>query len=202
MTRLNKKVLCFVDESGTPGRADFMLGAVAVHARDVSVAESLLLAQRPVGAGEIHATDVEGIVARRLLQELKDATADRRMVLLNKRGAHHPGSQHEVYVAATVEIVKVAIKRFASLHRIREIGNVELILDRNGINSSIECQLAFEKARRDDGRFRAVAHIAAVDSGAARFLQVADLVAYARRWCDQGEIDARRLRDACGVELL
>ena len=202
MARLNKKVLVLVDESGTPGASDFMLGAVAIAARDVAVAGSALAGLRPSNAGEMHAVDMEGHVARAVLKELRPGLGQRSMVLINKASAHHLGARPEVYAAAAIEITKVAIRRYAALEQIRQIGNVELILDRTEINTVAACQEALLRAQEEDGLFKAVAHVATVDSCAAPFLQVADLTAYLRRWVNGQEITAKRLRDECGIELL
>lgn len=202
MARLNKKVLVLVDESGTPGEPDFMLGAVAIAARDVAVAGSALAELRPGNAGEMHAVDMEGHVARTVLKKLRPVLDQRSMVLVNKASAHHRGARPEVYAAAAIEITKVAVRRYAALEQIRQIGNVELILDRTETNTVAICQEALSRAQEEDGLFKAVAHIAAVDSCAVPFLQVADLTAYSRRWVNGQEITAKRLQDECGIELL
>jgi len=202
VARLNKKVLVLVDESGTPGAPDFMLGAIAVAARDVAVAGSALAGLRPGNAGEMHAVDMDGQAARAVLGGLKPVLGQRSMVLINKASAHHHGERPEVYAAAVIEITKVAIKRYAARERIAKIGNVELILDRTEVNTHAACQKALADAQESDGLFKAVAHVASVDSCAVPFLQVADLTAYARRWVDNGEITAKQLTDACGIELL
>ena len=179
-----------------------MLGAVAMAARDLAVAASSLAKLRPGNAGEMHAVDMEGHAARAVLRELRLALDQRCMVLINKASAHHHGGRPEVYAAAVIEITKVAIKRYAARERIPKIGNVELILDRTEINTDAICQKAFAGAQKADGLFKAVAHVASIDSCAVPFLQVADLTAYARRWVDSGEITAKRLTDECGIELL
>ncbi|WP_299657060.1 hypothetical protein [uncultured Jannaschia sp.] len=191
-----------MDESGTPGDPDFMLGTVAIAARDVAVAGSVLARLRPGNAGEIHAVDMAGRDARVILERLQADLNARGVIFLNKASAHHQGAASEVYAAAVIEVTKVAIQRYAALKRIPKIGNVELLLDRTGINTSMDCQAALTRAQRDDGRFKAVSHIAMVDSCAVPFLQIADLNAYARRWISSGEITAKQLRDECGVELL
>lgn len=202
MARLNKKVLVLIDESGTPGAPDFMLGAVAMAARDLAVAANTLAGLRPGNAGEMHAVDMEGHAARAILRDLRLAMDQRSMVLINKASAHHHGRRPEVYAAAVIEITKVAIRRYAACEHISQIGNVELILDRTEINTNATCQQAFARAQKTDGRFKAVAHVASIDSCAVPFLQVADLTAYARRWVDNEEITAKRLTAEYGIELL
>ncbi len=202
MAKLNKKVLVFVDESGAPGDTDFMLGAVAIAAKDVAFASSVLAGLRLGNASEIHAVDMTGRHARAILERLRIGMEKRGAIFVNRASAHHQGSAPEAYAAAVIEVTKIAIHRYAVLKRIQKIGNVELLLDRTGINGSTDCQAALERAQQEEGRFKAVSHIATVDSCAVPFLQVADLTAYARRWVSGGQITARQLSDQCGVELL
>ncbi|WP_288959690.1 DUF3800 domain-containing protein [uncultured Sulfitobacter sp.] len=202
MAGLNKRVLVFIDESGTAGESDFMLGAVTIAARHASVAESILSSFREHNAGELHANKMEGVVVRRLLRQFHVATKDRGLIFLNKASAHHHGTAAQIYAAAVIEIVKAAIRRYGKLNNIHPIGNVELILDRNDTNKSEECTRILATAQREDKLFKAVEHIACVDSTAARFLQVADLVAYSRRWQEREEINGKRLEQECGIKLL
>jgi len=168
----------------------------------VAVAGSVLAGLRPGNAGEIHAVDMAGRDARVILERLRTELETRGVIFVNKASAHHQGTAPEVYAAAVIEVTKVAIQRYAALKRISKIGNVELLLDRTGINTSTNCQDILARAQREDGRFKAVSHIATVDSCAVPFLQIADLAAYARRWTGTGEITAKQLSDECGVELL
>lgn len=202
MSRLNKKVLVLVDESGTAGEPDFMLGAVAVAADRVAELSRSMMMLRPTGAGEAHAVNMSGIGGRKLVRRIVGTSAGQGLVLVNKASAHHVGTRPEIYAAAVIEIVKVAIQRYARRHHISGIGNIELILDRNEINAKQVCLARLQKAKEVDGRFKAVQHIAAVDSAAVPFLQLADLVAYSRRWRDAEELDASQLRRECGIELL
>lgn len=61
----------------------------------------------------------------------------------------------------------------------RNIGNVELIMDRNGHNTYPEFMDLIQFAMQEDGRFRAVEHVTQIDSAASRMLQLSDIVAYA-----------------------
>jgi hypothetical protein len=56
-------------------------------------------------------------------------------------------------------------------------------------------------ARAHDGRFRAVNQVVRLDSAAARLLQLADIVAYSRKWVIAKEIGAASLRDRFGIQM-
>ena len=200
--RLNKKILVLIDESGTPGDSDFMLGAVAIAARHAGKMGSAFVALRDGAGGEAHAADMTGMTCRGLLRDTGSAMADMPVVTLNVSASHHVGSREEIYARGVIETVKATILRYGRAASLQSIGNVELILDRNGINETDAFRARMAAAQRTEGRFRAVSHVAALDSAAAPLLQVVDLVAYARRWRDSGEIDARTLERQCGVELI
>lgn len=53
-----------------------------------------------------------------------------------------------------------------------------------------------------DGKWKEIAAEAAVDSAASRLLQLADVVAYARKSIVAEEFNARGLRERFGIELL
>ncbi|WP_371158373.1 DUF3800 domain-containing protein [Jannaschia sp. 2305UL9-9] len=200
--RLNKKILVFIDESGTAGDPDFMLGAVVVASRHAGMVGSAFIGLRNGSGGEAHAAEMKGETCRRLLRETRGALSDVPVVTLNVSASHHTGGRDEIYARGIVEAVKVATLRYGRITGLQSVGNVELILDRNGINETDAFRARMVSAQKTEGRFRGVSHIAALDSAAAPLLQMADLVAYARRWRDAGEIDARRLDLECGVSLL
>ena len=55
---------------------------------------------------------------------------------------------------------------------------------------------------KEEGRFRAVEHYAAIDLAASRLLQLADMVAHSRKWIVTGKIKADVLRDRFGIQTL
>ena len=57
--RLNKKILCFVDEHGTAGAGDLYLGAVFVFAREAGGIDKRFSDLLPASAKEIRAGDLD-----------------------------------------------------------------------------------------------------------------------------------------------
>ncbi len=200
--RLNKKILVCVDESGTPGDVDFMLGVVAVASRHAGLIGNTFIDLRGGLGGEAHAADLSTEAGRSLLRSTKAALAEYPFVTLNVSASHHEGNREEVYAKGVVEAVKVAILRYGRAAGLQSVGNVELILDRNGMNETGTFRGRMSDAQQSDGRFRGVSHVAALDSAAVPLLQIADLVAYARRWRDAGAVNAQLLEQECGVALL
>ena|GEM_PF-2575805 len=56
-------------------------------------------------------------------------------------------------------------------------------------------------SQQHDGRFRAVRRVARLDSAASRLLQLADVVAYSRKWVTNGTYNARPLRERFGIQM-
>ncbi|PIO99134.1 hypothetical protein CJ014_11710 [Pleomorphomonas carboxyditropha] len=202
MARLNKKILCFVDEYGTAGEPGFALGCVIVWARECGRLDKTFSDLLPASVNEVHAADWEKEVVQGVLGRLKQATLSQNMILLNKPYSLKTGSRPEIYANALVETVKFAIKRFRAANRGgRFIGNVEVIVDACEQNTDLRFLRTIEKARLEDGLFKAVIRVVTLDSAASRVLQLADLVAHARSWIVNGEENAKGLRDTYGIEV-
>ena len=81
------------------------------------------------------------------------------------------------------------------------IGNVELILDVNHQNNRPAFDETLMQAKAQDGRFRGVTRFSRIDSSASRLLQLADLVAYSRKWIVSAEMNAKGLKDRFGIQM-
>ena len=204
MAALNKRILCFIDECGTAGEEGFALGCVMAWARECGRADKAFSDLLEANANELHAARVSKGYLQSLLGRYAQTERPKGMILLNRLGTVAQGSRSAIYAGNVIEIVKVAIGQFRSLHGIggRGIGNVELILDRNHQNSDPECRALLEDASQNDGRFKAVASIVQIDAAASRLLQLADAIAYSRMWIHRGEENAKGLREKFGIQVL
>ena len=203
MTRgLNKKVLCFIDESGTAGSGPFQLGALFVLAREAGRLDKAFSDLLPADANEVHAVKMANGYLQGLLDRLHGGADLDRVVMINQHFQGRQGGPPVVYAQAVVETVKIGMKRFRSVLGRDSVGNVDVITDVNQHNDHPDFDAEMERARRDDGRFRGVNRVVRLDSGASRLLQLADVVAYARRWIIDGEMNAHGLREKYGIDLL
>lgn len=204
MARLNKRILCFIDECGTAGEPDFALGCVMVWARDAGRADKALSDLLEPNVNELHAVSLQQEYLQSLLARFAQTETPVGMVMLNKIGMPMVGTAPQIYASSVIEVVKIAAKQFREENRIRDqnIGNVELILDRNEQNTHPEFLAAIATAKEQDGRFRAVTHVTQIDSAASRMLQLADVVAYARMWIRRGEENAAGLRQNYKIRVL
>lgn len=200
--RLNKKVLCFIDEYGTAGVAPFHLGAVFVLANEAGRLYKCFSDLLEPNANEIHAANLTDGYLQGLLHRLwMDAPRD-RVVMLNQKFAAQDGDPPLLYAQALVETVKIGLKRFRGVLGRNTIANVDVITDVNHHNDHPQFAAELERARLEDGRFRGVNRIVRLDSAASRLLQLADVVAYARKWIVAEELNAQGLRDRFGIEVL
>lgn len=199
---LNKKVLCFIDEYGTAGTASFHLGAVFVMANEAGRFDKRFSDLLEPTANEIHAVNLNDGYLQGLLQRFWNAAPQDRLVMLNQKFTAANGEPPVLYAQAVVETVKIGLKRFRGILGRTSIANVDVITDVNHHNDHPGFLAELERARLDDGRFRGVNRIVRLDSAASRLLQLADVVAYARKWIVAEEFNAQGLRDRFGIELL
>jgi len=200
--RLNKKVLCFIDEFGTAGTAPFHLGAVFVLASEAGRLDKCFSDLLEANANEIHAANMSDGYLQGLLHRLWNEAPQDRIIMLNQKFAMQDGDPPILYAQAVVETVKIGLKRFRTVLGQNTIANIDVITDVNHHNDHPAFQTELDRARHDDGRFKGVNRIVRLDSAASRLLQLADVVAYARKWIVAEDLNAQGLRDRFGIELL
>lgn len=157
--RLNKKVLCFIDEYGTAGTAPFHLGAVFVLANEAGRLDKGFSDLLEANANEIHAVNLTDGYLQGLLDRLKNEARLDRVVMLNQKFAMQEGEPPVLYAQAVVETVKIGLKRFRSVLGRDSVSNVDVITDVNQHNDHPDFDAELQRARRDDGRFRGVNRI-------------------------------------------
>ena len=200
--KLNKKVLCFIDEHGTAGAGPLHLGGVLVLARDAGRVDKAFSDALEPTANEIHAVGLDDLYLQTLLTRFRDSVAPDGLTMINQHIAPKGGEPPVLYAKAVVETVKAGLKRFQTdVLRRDTIGNVDVILDLNHHNEHPAFDAEIALAQRHDGRFRAVRRVARLDSAASRLLQLADVVAYSRKWVTNGTFNARSLRDRFGIQM-
>lgn len=203
MTRLNKKILCFVDEYGTAGNQGFALGCAILWAHECGKADKAFSDLLPASVNEVHAANwskpqLQGIMSRFAQTEMPNSIR-----MLNKASDVFVGDRPEIYAKALVETVKVAVKRFRGGNQVgQQINNVEVLIDINEQNSHPRFAEFIAQARENDGLFKSVTRVVAIDSAVSRMLQLADVVAHSRAWINNDEVNAKGLREAYKIEVL
>lgn len=200
---LNKKIFCFVDEYGTAGVGDLYLGAVFVMAREAGRVDKCFSDLLEPNANEIHAVDLADGYLQGLMQRFWLAVPPGRLIMINRKIGMKSGQPPVLYAQALIETVKIGLKRFRTdvLDR-TTIGNVEVITDANQHNGHPAFAAEIIKARSSDGVFRAVNQVVRLDSAASRLLQLADTVAYSRKWILGKEMNAAGLRERFGIQIM
>ena len=192
---LNKKVLFFLDEYGTAGTGAFFFGGVIVLARDAGRMDKCFSDLLEANANEIHASHLDDIYLQGLLQRFWTGRPNDQVVLINQKVPPKGGEAAVQYAQAVIETVKIGLRRFQQdVLRRETIGNVDVIIDANHHNQHPAFEAAMTSARAHDGRFRAVNQVTRLDSAAARLLQLADIVAYSRKWVIARDMNAIRDR--------
>jgi hypothetical protein len=200
--KLNKKVLCFVDEYGTAGSGDLYLGVVLVLARDAGRIDKCFSDQLEPSANEIHAVDLADGYLQGLMQRFWERAPKDGMIMINRKLTSTGGSPPVLYAKALIETVKIGVKRFRKDILVSDrIGNIEVITDVNQHNSHPDFAAAIAAAQ-NDGAFRGVTRVVCLDSSASRLLQLADTVAHSRKWILGAEINAGGLRSRFGIHTM
>jgi hypothetical protein len=203
MARLNKKILCFVDEYGTAGSEGFSLGCVMIWAHECGKADKAFSDLLPASVNEVHAVNWNTASLQGILARLAQTEAPGSLLMLNKRFSSSFEDRPIQYAKSLIEAVKVSIGRFSKIQNIRmTVGNVEVIVDTNEHNTHASFVDHIEIARQSDGRFRAVTRVISLDSTASRMLQLADVVAHSRTWIDKAEYNAKGLHENYKIEVL
>jgi hypothetical protein len=82
---LKKKVLCFIDESGTAGSGPFQLGALFVLARDAGRLDKAFSDLLPSDANEVHAVRLSNGYLQGLLDRLRAGADLDHVVIVGAR---------------------------------------------------------------------------------------------------------------------
>ncbi|WP_315927448.1 DUF3800 domain-containing protein [Mesorhizobium sp. SP-1A] len=203
MPRLNKKILCFVDEYGTAGDDGFSLGCAILWAHECGKADKAFSDLLPASVNEVHAANWSKPQLQSILSRFAQTEMPSSIRMLNKSSGVFVGDRPEIYAKTLVETVKVAVKRFRSGNRVgQQINNVEVLIDINEQNSHPRFAEHIARAREQDGLFKSVTRVVAIDSAVARMLQLADVIAHSRAWINNGEVNAKGLREAYKIEVL
>jgi hypothetical protein len=199
---LNKKVLCFIDEHGVAGATPLYLGVAIVLARDAGRIDKCFSDLLKPNANEIHAAALDDNYLKSLLHRFWTSAPQNKLVLVNQKISARGGDAPTVYAHAVIETVKIGLKRFQKdvLGR-QTIGNIDLILDANHHNDHPAFDAELARARKEDGRFKGISRISRIDSSASRLLQLADVVAYSRKWIVGEDLNAAGLRATFGIQI-
>lgn len=203
MAGLNKKILCFMDEYGTPGEDSFAFGCVMVWSRECGKVDKAFSDLLPPSVNEVHAVTWKSPALQGLLARFAQSEAPSSLMMMNKQVGVTADARPVLYAFGLIETVKIGVKRFAKAQGIQDtVGNVEVITDANEQNTHPAFMEVIDEARRHDGRFKAVTRVVPLDSAASRVLQLADVVAHTRAWMDKAGMKANHLRDAYNIEIL
>ena len=199
-SRKNRKVLCFVDEHGTAGQAEFAIGCVIVFARMAGRVDKLFSDQLESNANEVHGSEWSFEYLQSVLVRFSAARpSGLDLVMMNRKAREQGKTSSRVYGQAFVATVSTGLRIFREQVRLRQIRNVQVLVDLNQHNSSETFQEIVRQAKESYGHFRAVESVAAIDSAASRLLQLADIVAYSRTWIDRGKTNSGNLERQYGI---
>lgn len=192
----NKKILFFIDESGTAGEDDLCFGGVIVLAEDAGRLDKCFSDQLETNAKEIHAVNMTDEYLKDLMKRFKQSTSQELFILINRAVSIRQGDAPVIYAQGLIETVKVGLKLFREeVLKSTHINNVEVIIDINDHNSHRDFENVISREQSKDRKLHPVNHVARIDSAASRILQIADIVAYSRRF----NLNAQQLKRDYGI---
>ena len=83
MSTKNKKIVCFVDETGTAGEGNFSLGLVFVYAQETAKVDKVFSDLLPEGFNEFHANKHDDSFVRNILRDFAAGTAQTSLLMFN-----------------------------------------------------------------------------------------------------------------------
>jgi hypothetical protein len=196
----NKKILFFIDEFGTAGVGDLYFGGVIALAKDTGRLDKCFSDQLKPSANEIHAVKMKDEDLKDLMIRFKQSVSQEHFILINRSVSVRQGAAPVVYAQGLIETVKVGLKLFKKeVLKSTHINNVEVIIDINHHNNHPDFENEISREKSKDREFSPVNHVARIDSAASRMLQIADIVAYSRKFVINGELNAEQLKRDYGI---
>lgn len=196
--------MCLVDETGTACMDDFALGLVFTYANSAAKFDKEFSDLLPAGSGEFHANkwDDSGVLS--VLTSFADKVEKFPFEMYNfQRSYRHITCPQTYYATALVEAVKACGKDFRRQHVGADIiNNIHIMVDANSQNTGEIFASHIAKHKKDDGIFRGVSSVTPLDSSVSRLLQVADGVAYSRKFILNKTIRSETLKKEYGIKLL
>lgn len=195
MSGKNKKICCFVDETGTAGDADFSLGLVFVKSAEVGKIDKAFSDLLPAGFNEFHANVHDNDFVLQIMRGFAGKTADTSVMLFNYHKTFPEVDCREtVYAQCLIEAVKASAKQFRRTHDMgQQINNIDVMIDANAQNTGAVFTGLVGVARQNDGLFKGVNRVVPLDSSISRLIQLADGVAYMRHLTNQGKVPTRQV---------
>jgi len=193
----NKRIICFIDETGTAGDENFSLGLVMAFSHDVAKIDKIFSDLLPVGFNEFHANKHENDFVKTTIVSFIDRSSDSSVMMFSH---YKPDLRSEcketTYAKCLIESVKAATKHFRKKHKTgQHINNIDVIVDACGHNSGEIFQKLIIDAITDDGIFRGVNKVIPLDSSISRLIQLADAIAYMRHLSRNGQITTKEISE-------
>ena len=198
----NKKILFFIDEFGTAGVGDLYFGGGIALAKDAGRLDKCFSDQLKTNAKEIHAVKMRDEDLKDLMIRFKQSVSQEHFILINRSVSIRQGNAPVIYAQGLIETVKVGLKLFREeVLKSEHINNVEIIIDINQHNTHRDFESEISREQSEDRKLHPVKHIARIDSAASRMLQIADIVAYSRKFIINKDLNAEQLKRDYGIHI-
>ena len=203
MAKYNKKILCFIDESGSAGQPGFCLGCVFLWSSECGKADKIFSDMLPQSINEVHSVLLEDQLCRSLLSRFYQSNRPGDMIFINKSCDDKNHCYRTAFANDVLATVKIGARRFEKLiQRGKNLRNIDVIIDQSQTSLHQAFKSAIHNRCGQNPFFRGVNDVVSLDSSASRMLQLADLVAYSRCLSRKLHINNKQARHTFGVEYL
>lgn len=188
--RKNKKIICFVDETGIPGNSDFSLGLVISYSKTVPILDKIFSDLLPCGNGEFHSHKMSLNIIESFLEKFKNKTNKYNYIMLSYKSPSKTNlDKDEIYAYILIEAIKVISKKFKQSEEMGSImNNIDVIIDESEYSMKEGFRNIIQNSIKSDGSFKGVNRVIPLDSNISRMIQLADSVCYLRRKFENKEI--------------
>lgn len=199
----NKRIICFVDETGTAGEDQFSLGLVMAFSHDVARVDKMFSDLMPVGFNEFHANKHDNEFVKSTIASLTDRTEDTSLMLFSHyKPDLRVDCKETTYAKSLVEAMKASTKKFRDQHKLGpQINNIDVLVDACEQNSGPIFAQKISEAIAGDGIFRGVNRVVPLDSSVSRLIQLADAVAYMRHLSRMGTVTSKELSEQLRINI-
>lgn len=199
----NKRIICFVDETGTAGEEGFSLGLVMAFSHDVAKVDKMFSDLMPVGFNEFHANKHDNDFVKAIIASFVERAAGTSLMMFSHyKPDLRVACKETTYAKSLIEAVKSSTKKFRAQHKLgAQINNIDVLVDHCEQNSGLIFAQKVTDAIASDGIFRGVNRVVPLDSSVSRLIQLADAVAYMRHLSRTGAATSKELSDQLKIDI-
>lgn len=204
--RKNKKIICFLDESGTPGDNDFSFGVLMLYASDIPMLEEKFLRLLENKEKEFHSKNYDFEKIKRKITELNKKTENINKLFFSYKKPIQNLSKKDrskIYALTLAEAIKLSIYKFKKITENKVLpNNIDIIVDDSSYLKGDNHHEILDKYRKEDKLFKHINMIVRLDSCISRSLQISDAIAYLGNKYKENGFDKKTISNSLNIKFI